>query len=90
MMAVLTTFSGTAENIFPYAAHDISLVEACTKKICCNERGNVKLKSNHNQIQNVMRISKTRWCDFVVWTPTGIFIEELNSILPSVNKMKSK
>ena len=49
---------------------------------CCLEitEGKVQLKRNHNyyyQVQGELAIMGAPWCDFVVWTKAGIFIERI-------------
>ena len=58
--------------------------EACSlKDFSCklDQDGRVRLKSPHNyyyQVQRVMGITGSQWCDFVVWTPKGISIERIS------------
>ena len=51
------------------------------KKFYCqrSSSGEVQLKENHDyyfQIQETLAIMNRQWCDFVVWTPSGILIRE--------------
>jgi hypothetical protein len=40
----------------------------------------IELKRNHNyfyQIQGMLAIAKRSWCDFVVWTPSGLSVQRI-------------
>jgi len=43
----------------------------------------IALRKNHNyyyyQVQGVMAVTRRSWCDFVVWTPRGIYIERIRA-----------
>ena len=36
-----------------------------------------KNEGHHFQVQGAMQIAKAGWCDYVAWTPAGIFIERI-------------
>ena len=74
--------TGTVEFKCPYSARDITPVEACATKgfYCALKDGKLELKQTHKyyyQVQGVMAITDTKWCDFVVWTPKGVSIQRI-------------
>ena len=79
---------GLLEIKCPYTAGatlKISPVEAATHKDCkgfCSAlQGNeLRLKESHKfyyQVQGQLHITKFQWCDFVIWTPSGMYIERI-------------
>ena len=53
-----------------------------SKTFCCSEdkSGTITLKRNHDyhfQVQGNMAITKRHWADFVIWTPSGLFVEHI-------------
>ena len=64
---------------------DISPTELARNPKCClevcEETGKPHLKRSHNyfyQVQGEVNIMDVPWCDFVVWTKAGIFIERIS------------
>ena len=80
---------GCLEIKCPFSLHGQSLLELTPEEIAtrfndfCLEKldnGSVHLKRNHNfyaQVQGEMHIIGVEWCDFVVYTPRGIFVERI-------------
>lgn len=67
----------------PYSARDLNPVDIPAKKksFCSTLKdGKLHLKPSHNyfyQVQGQMYITGRRICDFVVWTPKGLSVEEI-------------
>ena len=70
----------------PYKAAKEGLDPASAAKTMKNffckagSTGKPELKRNHDyfhQVQGTMVITTRSWCDFVVWTPTGISVERI-------------
>lgn len=73
---------GCVEVKCPYLLKDCSIVEYSSQKASCLttcEEG-ICLKKDHAyyyQMQQQMALTGTRYCDFVVWSPTELFIERI-------------
>ena len=75
---------GVIEIKCPFSARNKpSIIEACeasTFYCSLNSSNEVHLKRNHNyfyQVQGQMAVLNVEWCDFIVWTPSWIFIERV-------------
>ena len=74
---------GIIEIKCPYSIRDITVTEASTKSsfyCCIDENNEIHLKKRHNyyfQVQGQLAILKREWCDFIVWTPKGLFVERI-------------
>lgn len=76
-------YYGIVEFKCPYNTRDMTPIEACQTKnfFCTLEQGIPTLKCGHNyffQVQGLMAITKTNWCDFVVWTTKGISVQRIS------------
>ena len=74
--------NGLLEIKCPYQHRDITPEEAAQQKsfFCTSENQHLYLKKNHHyyyQVQGQMAICSKKWCDFVVFTNTGISIERI-------------
>ena len=52
------------------------------KKLYCqlSSSGGIELKTGHNyyfQVQDTLSITRRKWCDFVVWSPSGNAIQQV-------------
>ena len=87
---------GVAEYKCPYSARELTPLEACREVkgfFCTVQDGKPSLKKTHNyfyQIQGVMGITGSGWCDFVVWTPKGVSIERIKRDSSFWDKMLPK
>ncbi len=66
----------------PYSAKHCSVVDACSNStfFCKLMDGKPVLKRTHNyyyQVQGQMAITGIKVCDFAVWTPTDMTVEEI-------------
>lgn len=81
---VLEDGKGIIEVKCPITCRDLSPSEAeGHKKLNFLQKSgeNVTLKQKHNyhyQIQGQLRICDKTYCDFIVWSPLGIYIERIN------------
>ena len=71
-----------AEVKCPYSKFSVNPLEACSDPKFCLENNNskLKLKTNHeyyDQVQGQMALTGTGWCDFIVYTKTGLSIERI-------------
>ena len=65
----------------PFSAQDMTVEQACCelKSFCCN-LDKPHLKSDHDyyfQVQGQMAITGIHKCDFVVWTPKDVFVQNI-------------
>ncbi|KAJ8910245.1 hypothetical protein NQ315_002569, partial [Exocentrus adspersus] len=74
---------GCLEVKCPYSLKDMSILEFEKQKSSClmiNDQGEMTLDYRHAyffQIQLQMAISKTSYCDFVVWSFNDFFVERI-------------
>ena len=75
---------GCIEIKCPFSAQDKTVVEACAtiQQFFCtmDENRKVHLKKRHNyyyQVQGQLALLNLQWCDFVVWTRSGIHVERI-------------
>lgn len=74
---------GVLEIKCPFTLKNGSIVNSCNTdaNFCLMMKDNViTLKTNHkymSQVQAQMRIVGVQYCDFVVWSPTGMFIQHI-------------
>ena len=57
------------ENLYDFCLHRVSDTQ-------------IALRKNHNyyyQVQGAMAVTHRSWCDFVEWTPRGIYIEKIRA-----------
>ena len=68
----------------PYSARMLKPSAACTEwnRFCCTfVSGTPALKRNHDyhhQIQGAVYITGRPWCDLLIWTPFGTYVEWVN------------
>ncbi len=78
---------GVVEYKCPSSAASMTPEEAAVKlKNFCLQKSKttdeVKLKQSHNyyyQVQGTMAITGRKWCDFVVWTPSKLYVERIRA-----------
>ncbi|XP_049267370.1 uncharacterized protein LOC125756543 [Rhipicephalus sanguineus] len=83
---------GIVEVKCPYTLASRSIEEASNDTSFClkNENGKLTLRKTRQyyyQVQTQMAVCNATYCDFVVWTPSSVFIERVtkdNSFLDSV------
>lgn len=72
--------NGVLEVKCPYTSRNCSLEDYISLPTSCLEydNNNIRLKRNHSYYYQVqMRVSKTEYCDFVVWSPGEFFLERV-------------
>ena len=81
-LAVLITLGQQKQNA-PYTKHHVTPLDACTDAKFFMEQTGVsecKLKEDHPyyaQVQGQMAVTGARWCDFIVYTSKGIYIQHI-------------
>jgi len=74
---------GLAEVKCPYTKYNVTPLDACSdskffmEKLSDNE---CRLKEDHQyyaQVQGQMAITGTRWCDFIVYTSKGLYVQRI-------------
>lgn len=75
-------YFGLLEIKCPYSFRNQTPTEAAENPKCCleNQGGRLQLKRSHNydfQVTGQMAIAGVNWCDFVVYTNKGIFVERI-------------
>lgn len=73
---------GLIEIKCPHNVEDKKPEELASSKLFCSKLvdGKLRLKSSHNyfyQVQGQLAITRMEWCDFVIWTESGISIEKI-------------
>jgi len=73
---------GTSEVKCPETKFLVTPLDACSdsKRFLENLNGEPKLKQNHKcytQVQGLVGVTGTRWCDFVVYTSKGMSIKHI-------------
>ena len=77
-----SAMAGLVEIKCPFSAADSTIQEYATKRGSCLQlvNGEVALKRSHNYYHHIigqMGIANVPWCDFVVWTTKGMFVERV-------------
>ena len=89
---------GLVEYKCPHKAvqQQLTPVQAATafKDFCSTLNGDaLQLKTSHNyydQILGCLTITRRSWCDIVIWTPTGISVERINTNSTFWDSIKEK
>ena len=74
---------GLAEVKCPYTKYHVTPLDACSDAKFCMEKTSdteCKLKENHPyyaQVQGQMAVTGARWCDFVVYTSKGLYVQRI-------------
>jgi hypothetical protein len=74
---------GLAEAKCPSTKHNVTPLEACSDPKFCMEKTSelhCKLKENHpyySQVQGQMGVTGARWCDFIVYTSKGLYVQRI-------------
>ena len=75
---------GLAEVKFPHTKFHVTPLEACSDPTCFMEKVSdtkCKLKRDHPyyaQAQGQLGVTGAKWCDFIVYTGKGIYIERIS------------
>lgn len=78
-----TDYFGLVEVKCPQTKYNVTPVEACSDPNFFMEKNgdtNCKLKENnayYAQVQGQMGVTGARWCDFVVYTNKGLFVQRI-------------
>ncbi|XP_073237731.1 uncharacterized protein [Porites lutea] len=78
-----TDYFGIAEVKCPYTKHHVTPLDACTdEKFFMKQTGDreCKLKEDHPyyaQVQGQMAVTGAKWCDFIVYTSKGIYVQRI-------------
>ena len=78
-----TDYFGIAEVKCPYTKYHVTPLDACTDAKFFMEQTGVsecKLKEDHSyyaQVQGQMAVTGARWCDLIVYTSKGIYIQRI-------------
>ena len=78
-----TDHFGIAEVKCPYTKHQVTPLDACSDAKFCMEKTNnteSKLKVDHPyyaQVQGQMTVTGARWCDFIVYTSRGLYVQRI-------------
>ena len=78
-----TDHFGTAEVKCLYTKHQVTPLDACSDAKFCMEKTNdteSKLKVDHPyyaQVQGQMAVTGARWCDFIVYTSRGLYVQRI-------------
>ena len=76
-------YFGIAEVKCPYTKYHVTPLDACTDaKFFMEQIGacKCKLKEDHQyyaQVQGQMAVTGARWCDFIVYTSKGIYVQRI-------------
>ena len=76
-------YFGIAELKCPYTKHHVTPLDACTdEKFFTKQTGDreCKLKEDHPyyaQVQGQMAVTGAKWCDFIVYTSKGIYVQHI-------------
>ena len=91
----LETF-GLAEVKCPYKVANVAPIDACSDpKFCMEKTGTdtCQLKKNHEyyaQVQGQMGVTGCRWCDFILYTRKGIYIQRVAFDADFWNKLRQE
>jgi len=87
---------GLAEVKCPHKVANVSPIDACSDpKFCMEKTGTdtCRLKTSHEyymQVQGQMGVTGCRWCDFIVYTRKGIYIQRIPFDVEFWNSLKEK
>ena len=78
-----TDHFGIAEVKCPYTKHQVTPLDACSDTKFFMEKTSdteCKLKVDHPyyaQVQGQMAVTGARWCDFIVYTSRGLYVQRI-------------
>ena len=87
---------GLAEVKCPYTKFHVTPMDACSdSKFCMHKTGATEcmLKENHPyyfQVQGQMGVTGARWCDFIIYTSKGLYVQRIPFNLQFLVQLKEK